>query len=82
MSATVATRIESSRADAIARRIAAWQAAMAAHERRRGSRFGECSDECPHAQAPLLWADATQVLGDRAASFDALRRQGQLWLDG
>ncbi len=77
MYSSVAPRVESPRVVAIAARIAAWHAEIIAHERRRGSRFGECSDECPHAQAPLLWAEAWNVLGEGAAAFDSLRRHAE-----
>ena len=46
-------------AAALAARLSAWHDAMVAHERRlrRGTGTG-CGDECPHADARGLWAEA------------------------
>ena len=74
---SIASRIGSSEAHALAARIAAWHDAMVAHERRRGSRFGECGDECPHEQARFLWAEAASVLGDGATACEFLRSHGE-----
>jgi hypothetical protein len=56
-------------------RLAAWHDAMVAHERKiRAGRTEEtCAEECPHAEAPTLWAEAREVFGDRAHELTFLR---------
>jgi hypothetical protein len=60
---------------ALAERLAAWHDAMVAHERRRLTMPSatSCDDECPHAEARLLWAEARRVFGDRADELRFLR---------
>ena len=50
-------------------RLTAWHDAMVAHERRlRAGHTGDrCDDECPHAEARLLWSEALGLFGPRAA---------------
>ena len=74
---SIASRIGSSEAQALAARVAAWHDAMVAHERRRASQFGECDDECPHEEASLLWAEAVSVFGDSASACEFLRLHGE-----
>jgi hypothetical protein len=56
-------------------RLAAWHDAMVAHERRL--RFGTtrdaCDDECPHAEARMLWTEAVEMFGPRADELTFLR---------
>jgi hypothetical protein len=50
----------------LAERLSAWHDAMVAHERLRAR---ACDDECPHADAGLLWNEATRAFGDRAGEL-------------
>jgi hypothetical protein len=62
-------------AAALAERLAAWHDAMVAHERRRLTMpsANSCDDECPHAEARVLWAEARRVFGARADELQFLR---------
>lgn len=62
-------------ASALAARLAAWHDAMVAHERRLRTGPGRavCDDECPHAEARTLWAEARAAFGDRAHQLSFLR---------
>jgi len=75
---SIASRIGSPEAQALAARVAAWHDAMVAHERRRGSRFGECHEECPHEEAPVLWTEAVSIFGDSAPACEFLRLHGEV----
>ncbi len=62
------------KASALATRLATWHDAMVAHERSlKTGRTGVCSEDCPHVQAPSLWAEASAVFGDRAHEMLLLR---------
>lgn len=52
-------------------RLSAWHDAMVAHERFAASRA--CDDECPHAEAAVLWNEALQSLGAKADELRFLR---------
>lgn len=56
-------------------RLTAWHDAMVAHERRlrTGSTGDACDDECPHAEARVLWAEAVATFGPRAHELAFLR---------
>jgi hypothetical protein len=56
-------------------RLMAWHDAMVAHERRLRSAntTDMCHDECPHAEAPTLWAEVSTLLGARATELTFLR---------
>ena len=54
----------------LAERLSSWHDAMVAHER-RGDRT--CDDECPHAEAGLLWGEATEAFGERARELAFLQ---------
>ena len=61
-------------ASELSARLAAWHDAMVAHERRlRAGGAGACDDECPHAEAPALWAQAQVTYGPRAGELVFLR---------
>jgi hypothetical protein len=62
-------------ATSLSARLSAWHDAMVAHERRlRTDRTSDvCDDECPHAEAPALWAEALEVFGPRAHELTFLR---------
>jgi len=74
---SIASRIGSPEARALAARVAAWHDAMVAHQRRRADRLGECGDECPHEEARLLWTEAVTVFGDGAPNCEFLRSHGE-----
>jgi hypothetical protein len=59
-------------------RLAAWHDSMVAHERRlrTGRTTDACDDECPHAEAPALWAEALATFGTRAQELTFLRSRG------
>lgn len=61
--AIVGSTLETNEAAALRARLMSWHDAMVAHERRRDP---SCDDECPHADAGLLWGEATQTFGERA----------------
>lgn len=50
------------------KRLTEWHDAMVAHERRlrTGDRRDKCDDECAHAQARELWAEALTTFGREA----------------
>jgi hypothetical protein len=57
-------------AQELAERLSAWHDAMVAHERQRDR---ACNDECPHANAGMLWDEASQAFGDRARELVFLK---------
>lgn len=65
-------------ASTLASRLSVWHDAMVAHERRlRSGHAGEvCTEDCPHAEAGLLWSDAVATFGDRALELTFLRTVG------
>ena len=66
-------------ATVLSARLSAWHDAMVAHERRLrvSAATDACDDECPHAEARLLWAEAVAVFGARAHELAFLRSRGQ-----
>ena len=60
---------------ALGARLSAWHDAMVAHERalRTGTRTTACDDECPHADASVLWNETLETLGERAHELAFLR---------
>lgn len=67
--------IGTNEAAALSVRLTAWHDAMVAHERklRAGQLVDGCDDECPHAEARGLWAEAVTVFGPRADELTFLR---------
>ena len=67
--------VGTSEAAALSERLAAWHDAMVSHERRlRGGHARDvCDEDCPHAEAPELWAKAVTTFGDRADELSFLR---------
>jgi hypothetical protein len=53
---------------------------MVAHDRKiRAERAEEvCDEECPHAEARTLWAEALKVFGNRARELTFLRSRAAL----
>jgi len=66
-------------ATALSARLSAWHDAMVAHERRlrSGVTSDACDDECPHAEARALWAEAMATFGARAQELTFLRSRAQ-----
>lgn len=59
-------------------RLSAWHDAMVAHERRlRTAAADACDEECPHAEAPVLWSEALATFGPRAEELIFLRSRAQ-----
>jgi len=67
--------VGTSEAAALSERLATWHDAMVSHERRlRGARAGDvCDEDCPHAAAHELWANAVATFGNRADELSFLR---------
>ena len=67
--------VSTSEAAALSERLTTWHDAMVSHERRlRGGHAGDaCDEDCPHADAPELWAEALTTFGDRADELSFLR---------
>jgi hypothetical protein len=66
-------------ATALSVRLSTWHDAMVAHERRlrTGVTSDACSDECPHAEARILWPEALATFGARAHELIFLRSRGR-----
>lgn len=75
----VGSGIGSVEAAALSTRLAAWHDAMVVHERRlRGGHTGEfCDEECPHAEARVLWHEAVETFGVRAQDLTFLRTRAK-----
>ena len=56
-------------------RLSAWHDAMVAHERLRAG-SARCGEDCPHAEAAVLWKDAVRTFGPYAADLKFLRSRG------
>jgi hypothetical protein len=71
--------LDTHEAAVLSARLSAWHDAMVAHERRLrvGATTDACDDECPHAEARVLWAEALAVFGARAHELAFLRSRGQ-----
>ena len=67
--------VGTSEAASLSERLATWHDAMVSHERRlRGGQADDaCDEDCPHADAPELWAEAVTTFGDRADELSFLR---------
>lgn len=62
---------------ALAARLSAWHDAMVAHQRPADTaRVARCDEDCPHAEARLLWHEALEVFGEHTKQFRFLRRHG------
>jgi hypothetical protein len=61
-------------------RLSAWHDAMVMHERRLRSGAGGavCHEECPHAEARTLWAEALVTFGPRAHELTFLRSRAAM----
>lgn len=56
----------------LAERLAAWHDAMVSHER---SGWSLCDDDCPHADARVLWREALETFGAAAHELQFLARR-------
>ena len=67
--------IGTSKAASLGERLTAWHDAMVAHDRRvrAGHAADLCDDECPHAEASVLWSEAVATFGPRAHELRFLR---------
>lgn len=67
--------VDSNEAMSLSARLSVWHDAMVAHERRlrTGTARDLCDDECPHAEAPVLWSEAVATFGARAQELTFLR---------
>ena len=74
----LAERIGTAEALDLGDRLSAWHDAMVMHERgqRRRDRFSPCPDDCPHALAAELWAEAQNTFGRYAFDLQFLRSRG------
>jgi hypothetical protein len=62
----------------LAAQLVAWHDAMVKHARVVGTqREVRCGEECPHADARVLWAAALETFGELAAGLTFLQRHGQ-----
>lgn len=61
----------------LAAQLVSWHDAMVKHARVVGLQQTEkCGDECPHVDAPALWAAACDTFGERASGLVFLERHG------
>ena len=59
-------------------RLTLWHDAMVAHERRlRRADLERCGDECPHAEAQMLWPEAVALFGSHAEALTFLRSRAR-----
>lgn len=64
-------------------RLTDWHDVMVRHERRlrRDQSDEHCHEECPHADARLLWAEAVTVFGRRASALRFLQSRAAATAD-
>ena len=74
----IASRLDSQEATALSDRLAAWHEAMVAHERalRAGRAATGCHEDCPHADARVLWPEAVATFGEHADDLSFLQSRG------
>ena len=73
----LASTIGNGDATTLGARLSSWHDAMVAHERilRHRRSTTACDDDCPHAEAPMLWNEALDTFGDRAHELTFLRQR-------
>ena len=66
-------------ATSLSARLSTWHDAMVAHERRlrSGTTSDGCDDECPHAEARILWSETVATFGPRAHELTFLRSRAK-----
>ena len=67
--------VGTSEAIALSERLAAWHDGMVSHQRRlrAGRGVDVCHEDCPHAEARVLWAETVTMFGERASELAFLR---------
>ena len=77
--AVIGSGIGTPEAVSLGGRLSAWHDAMVAHERqlRSNPATDGCDDECPHAEARTLWAEAVETFGSRAHELAFLHSRGR-----
>ena len=76
----LSSHVGTQEATALSARLSTWHDAMVAHERklRAGTASADaCHDECPHAEASVLWSQAVVTFGTRAQQLTFLRTRAQ-----
>lgn len=75
----LASRLDRKDAAELSARLKSWHDAMVTHERRlsTGASGDRCDDECAHAEAHALWAEARALFGTSANALHFLRSRGQ-----
>ena len=73
--AIVGSGVGTAEAASLRARLMAWHDAMVAHERRLRAHHttDSCNDQCPHVEAPGLWAEVSAMVGARAGELRFLR---------
>jgi hypothetical protein len=73
------TNVGTNEALSLSARMSAWHDAMVAHERRlrTGMSSDTCHEDCPHAAAGVLWAEAVITFGARARELTFLRTRAR-----
>ena len=76
---TLGSGIGTNDAASLSARLTAWHDAMVAHERRLrvGVTSDVCDEECPHAEARVLWPEALAVFGPIAQELTFLRSRAK-----
>jgi hypothetical protein len=54
-------------------RLTAWHDQMVTHERRLRAGGDRCDEDCPHAEAQMLWTEAVETFGSDAHALEFLR---------
>ena len=74
---SIAVRVGTRAAFALAPRLAAWHDAMVMHQRRVATAGDSaCEPDCPHNEARSLWLEAVEAYGDHAHHLGFLRMHG------
>jgi hypothetical protein len=73
--AVLGSGVRTAEAASLRARLSAWHDEMVAHERRlrTGRTSDRCDEECPHAEARTLWAEALASFGTRVNELAFLR---------
>jgi hypothetical protein len=73
--AALGSGVRPAEAASLRARLSAWHDEMVAHERRlrTGRTSDRCDEDCPHAEARTLWAEASATFGTRANELAFLR---------
>jgi len=70
----ISSKLGVTNAQSLVQRLGQWHDAMVAHERRLSAgRADACNDDCAHAEARELWAEALATFGRGAQELAFLR---------